>query len=198
MWATGVKALMYQAVPEGTPQDVPTPASPAGRRTTAPIPATRRSSPGHPRPAAELRRRGCKLGVLSNKFDGGVQFITEQVSPRRCGCAAWGRRPAELPRASPTPRACSPPLKSWEARRRARCNIGDSRATRGPQCRLLCGRCGLGLSRPGRFRRRRLGARPARERSRADSRSCPGSLASVSQRAHLILPLGLSSPCGRA
>nr|WP_301289960.1 VanZ family protein [Adlercreutzia equolifaciens] len=32
-----------------------------------------------------------------------------------------------------------------------------------------------------------MGARPARERSGADSRSCSGSLAPVSQRAHLIL-----------
>ena len=31
--------------------------------------------PGIPALLAELRRRGCKLGVLSNKFDSGVQFI---------------------------------------------------------------------------------------------------------------------------
>ena len=48
----GVKALMYQAVPEGTPQDV-----------------------------ADACRRGCKLGVLSNKFDGGVQFIMNKCLP---------------------------------------------------------------------------------------------------------------------
>ena len=37
--------------------------------------------PGIPALLAELRRRGCKLGVLSNKFDGGVQFIMNKCLP---------------------------------------------------------------------------------------------------------------------
>ena len=36
----GVKALMYQAVPEGTPQDVADACLARWRRTTAPIPTT--------------------------------------------------------------------------------------------------------------------------------------------------------------
>lgn len=78
----GLVALMYQAVPEGTPQDRADAAVECWKRInleydnhlTAPY-------PGVPETLAELRRRGCKLAVLSNKFDGGVHKIIDQCLP---------------------------------------------------------------------------------------------------------------------
>ena len=78
----GLAALMYQAVPEGTPQDVADKAVECWKRInleydnhlTRPYPAV-------PETLAELRRRGCKLAVLSNKFDGGVHKIIGQCLP---------------------------------------------------------------------------------------------------------------------
>lgn len=78
----GVRALMYQAVPEGTDE-------PAAERAmerwkelyptyandlTVPYPGIREM-------LDELRARGCGLGVLSNKFDAGVHQIMDQCLP---------------------------------------------------------------------------------------------------------------------
>ena len=95
----GVKALMYQAVPEGTPQDVADACLARWKENYGTYPEQPDEAlPGHPRPAcrAASARLQAGRGAPSNKFDGGVQFIMNRVSPRRCGCAAWGRRPAEL------------------------------------------------------------------------------------------------------
>lgn len=78
----GLVALMYQAVPENTPKDIADQAVACWKRfnleydnhLTAPYPHV-------PETLAELRRRGCKLGVLSNKFDGGVHKIIAQCLP---------------------------------------------------------------------------------------------------------------------
>ena len=78
----GLVALMYQAVPENTPKDMADQAVACWKRfnleydnhLTAPYPHV-------PETLAELRRRGCKLGVLSNKFDGGVHKIIAQCLP---------------------------------------------------------------------------------------------------------------------
>ena len=119
----GVKALMYQAVPEGTPQDVADACLARWKENYGTYPNDlTKPYPGIPALLAELRRRGCKLGVLSNKFDGGVQFIMNKCLPD----AVAARRTSH---ASPTPQGCSPPLKSWEARRRARCTSATLRAT---------------------------------------------------------------------
>ena len=79
----GTVALMYQAVPENTPKDIADQAVACWKRfnleydnhLTAPYPHV-------PETLAELRRRGCKLGVLSNKFDGGVHKIIAQCLPQ--------------------------------------------------------------------------------------------------------------------
>lgn len=84
--------------------------------------------PGIPALLAELRRRGCKLGVLSNKFDGGVQFIMNKCLPDAVDVQHGEGGPQNFPR-KPDPTVCSPPLKSWEARRRARCTSATHRAT---------------------------------------------------------------------
>ncbi len=78
----GLVALMYQAVPENTPKDRADQAVACWKRfnleydnhLTAPYPHV-------PETLAELRRRDCKLGVLSNKFDGGVHKIISQCLP---------------------------------------------------------------------------------------------------------------------
>ena len=78
----GLVALMCQAVPENTPKDIADQAVACWKRfnleydnhLTAPYPHV-------PETLAELRRRGCKLGVLSNKFDGGVHKIIAQCLP---------------------------------------------------------------------------------------------------------------------
>ncbi|MFR1167842.1 MAG: HAD family hydrolase [Adlercreutzia equolifaciens] len=93
----GVKALMYQAVPEGTPQDVADACLARWKENYGTYPNNlTKPYPGIPALLAELRRRGCKLGVLSNKFDGGVQFIMNKCLPMLWMCST-GRRPAELP-----------------------------------------------------------------------------------------------------
>ena len=78
----GVKALMYQAVPEGTPQDVADACLARWKENYGTYPNDlTKPYPGIPALLAELRRRGCKLGVLSNKFDAGVQEVVGVYLP---------------------------------------------------------------------------------------------------------------------
>lgn len=78
----GVEALMYQAVPEDTPQDAADAALAEWKRfypeygndLTKPYPLI-------PELLDELRARGCKLAVLSNKFDDGVHQIMDKCMP---------------------------------------------------------------------------------------------------------------------
>ncbi len=78
----GVRALMYQAVPEGTtPED----AERAMERWSALFP-TYPNDLTHPYPGVVellegLRRRGCKVGVVSNKFEAGVHQIVGKCLP---------------------------------------------------------------------------------------------------------------------
>lgn len=78
----GVKALMYQAVPEGAnSEDVEN----AMRRWKALYPAygyrLTKAYDGIPETIAELKRRGAKLAVLSNKFDGAVHEVVDAYLP---------------------------------------------------------------------------------------------------------------------
>ena len=83
---------------KGRPRTWPTPASPAGRENYGTYPNDlTKPLPGIPALLAELRRRGCKLGVLSNKFDGGVQFIMNKCLPDAVD-VQHGEAAAELPR----------------------------------------------------------------------------------------------------
>ncbi len=78
----GVKALMYQAVPDDAPEDAVEDAMirwkalypQYGHRLTEPY-------PGMVSALEELKRRGVKLAVLSNKFDEGVQDVVRDFLP---------------------------------------------------------------------------------------------------------------------
>lgn len=78
----GVRALMYQAVPDGTtPED----AERAMDRWKELFPIYPNDLT-HPYPGivellTELRARGCKIGVVSNKFEPGVHQIVEKCLP---------------------------------------------------------------------------------------------------------------------
>lgn len=78
----GVRALMYQAIPQDAPADAADEAMACWKRLhpalegklTAPY-------PGISETLAELRRRGAKTAVLSNKFDEGVQQVIGEFLP---------------------------------------------------------------------------------------------------------------------
>lgn len=78
----GVKALMYQAIPEDAGEVQVEEAMKRwkaqypdyGHRLTQPY-------PGIPETVAELKHRGVKLGVLSNKFDGAVCEVIDAYLP---------------------------------------------------------------------------------------------------------------------
>ena len=78
----GVRALMYQAVPENTPD---TQAEEALAHWKALVPTYKndvtKPYPGMPEALARLGERGVRLGVLSNKFDAGVQQVMNQFMP---------------------------------------------------------------------------------------------------------------------
>ena len=122
----GVKALMYQAVPEGTPQDVADACLARWKENYGTYPNDlTKPYPGIPALLAELRRRGCQLGVLSNKFDGGVQFIMNKCLPDAVDVQHGEGGPQNFPR-KPDPTGL---LTTIEARRRARCTSATLRAT---------------------------------------------------------------------
>ena len=136
----GVKALMYQAVPEGTPQDVADACLARWKENYGTYPNDlTKPYPGIPALLAELRRRGCKLGVLSNKFDGGVQFIMNKCLPDAVDVQHGEGGPQNFPR-KPDPTRAGKRAGAHGVHRRL-----SGRHPRGPQCRLLCGWCGLGL-----------------------------------------------------
>lgn len=94
----GVKALMYQAVPEGTPQDVADACLARWKENYGTYPNDlTKPYPGHPRPASRAASARLQAGRAVEQVRWRRAVHHEQVSPRRCGCAAWGRRPAELP-----------------------------------------------------------------------------------------------------
>ena len=95
----GVKALMCQAVPENTaPEAIET----ALERWKSLFPLydnnLTRPYPHIEEVLAELRARGCKLAVLSNKFDAGVHLVIGKYLPHRFDvehgeCDAIPRKP---------------------------------------------------------------------------------------------------------
>lgn len=78
----GVRALMYQAVPEGVPAEAAERAMARWKELfplydndlTKPYPHVEEM-------VAALRARGCKLGVLSNKFEPGVHQVMDKCLP---------------------------------------------------------------------------------------------------------------------
>ena len=78
----GGLALIRQAVPAGTPEAVVDEVHERWKAAYDRYPNDlTKPYPGVEALLAELRRRGCKLGILSNKFDGGVQFIVNKCLP---------------------------------------------------------------------------------------------------------------------
>ena len=78
----GVKALMYQAVPQDAGEEA---VEAAMRRWKELYPQygyrLTKAYEGIPETVAELKRRGARLGVLSNKFDAGVQEVVGAYLP---------------------------------------------------------------------------------------------------------------------
>ena len=78
----GVKALMYQAVPQDADEEA---VEAAMRRWKELYPQygyrLTTAYEGIPETVAELKRRGARLGVLSNKFDAGVQEVVGAYLP---------------------------------------------------------------------------------------------------------------------
>ena len=138
----GLAALMYQAVPEGTPQDVADKAVECWKRInleydnhlTAPYPHV-------PETLAKLKHRGCKLAVLSNKFDGGVHKIIAQCLPGLFDVEHG--ECAEIPR-KPNPAGLLLTIEELDADPAHTAYLGDS-----PNDILVAHRagiCGIGVS----------------------------------------------------
>lgn len=95
----GVKALMYQAVPEGTDEEH----AEAAMRTWKEVHPVLEGKlttpyPGIVETVEHLRSLGAKTAVLSNKYDEGVQHVMEQFMPglfdvRHGECASIPRKP---------------------------------------------------------------------------------------------------------
>lgn len=78
----GVRALMHQAVPEGLDEQAADRALERWK-DLFPLYENKLTQPyeGVPELLAQLRQRGCRLGVVSNKFDLGVQQVMAQHLP---------------------------------------------------------------------------------------------------------------------
>ncbi len=120
----GVRALMYQAVPEDAAPDA---ADRAMERWKELFPVLDNNLT-HPYPGvedmiAQLRSRGCKLGVLSNKFDKGVQIVMEKYLPG-CFDVMHGECP-EIPR-KPDPTGLLRTIRELGSTPERTVYIGDS------------------------------------------------------------------------
>lgn len=78
----GAAALIYQAVPADTPPAVADACLARWKEAYDAYPNDlTKPYPGVVSLLAALRERGCKLGILSNKFDRGVTFIVDKCLP---------------------------------------------------------------------------------------------------------------------
>lgn len=78
----GAAALIYQAVPADTPSAVADACLARWKEAYDAYPNDlTKPYPGVVALLAALRERGCKLGILSNKFDRGVTFIVDKCLP---------------------------------------------------------------------------------------------------------------------
>lgn len=120
----GLRSLMEQAVPEGTPAERVEAVAQAWRDLypTYPNDLTR-PYPSVSETLAALAERGCKLGVFSNKFDGGVHQIIDQCLPGVFG-AAHGEC-AEFPR-KPDPTGILRTIAELESAPERTVYVGDS------------------------------------------------------------------------
>ena len=123
----GVRALMCQAVPEGTSPEQTDAAMEHwkalfpgyGNDLTMPYPHMRETL------TEASSARGARMGVLSNKFDAGVQQCHEPVHAGACSPSCTASATAS--RASPILPACCAPSTSWAPPRpEERSYVGDS------------------------------------------------------------------------
>lgn len=122
----GAAALMYQAVPEGTSPEVAEAALARWKEAYDEFPNDlTKPYPGIVDMLADLRRRGCKLGVLSNKFDGGVQFIMNKCLPGAVDVAHGEGGPENFPR-KPNPRGLLTTIEELGSTPERTVYIGDS------------------------------------------------------------------------
>ena len=77
----GALALMYQAVPEGTPDEITQKALLRWKKLNPLHTAHSKPYPGMEETLTELHNRGVRLAVLSNKFDLGVHAMVEAKLP---------------------------------------------------------------------------------------------------------------------
>lgn len=95
----GVKALMYQAVPQDVPAEAADAALECWKRLHPVLEGKlTKPYPNVPEVLAELRRRGAKTAVLSNKFDEGLQQVIGDFLPglfdaQHGECAQIPRKP---------------------------------------------------------------------------------------------------------
>ncbi len=142
---------------------------------------------GIPETVAELERRGARLGVLSNKFDAGVQEVVDVYLP---GLFAVEHGEATTFRASPTPPGCCAASRAGVGSRAAPLRGRfDGRRGRSPQCRHLRRRRHLGLSRSraaacggGRFGDRRPACAARLARVAANCNKLPGRTAVMARK----------------
>ena len=109
----GAQRLIYRALPEGTPEAV---CAEALEYWKALYPQTGHARTRHyahmPETLAELKAQGCKLAVLSNKYEGGVKDVIPRFLPDVFEVL---HGECEIFPASPTPPACCEPSASWTA-----------------------------------------------------------------------------------
>ncbi len=95
----GVRALIYQAVPDGTDEAAAERAMACWRRIHPQLEGRlTKAYPGIEDAIARLRERGAKTAVLSNKYDDGVQQVIEEFMPtlfdaKHGECARFPRKP---------------------------------------------------------------------------------------------------------
>lgn len=98
----GIKALMYQAVPEGSTEDEAERAMARWKEVHPQLDhMLTQPYPGMPETLQALKGRGAHLGVLSNKFDAGVQQVIGIYLPGTFG-ALHGEGPGFPRKPDPT------------------------------------------------------------------------------------------------
>lgn len=159
----GAQRLIYRALPEGTPDAV---CAEALEYWKALYPKTGHARTRHyahmPETLAELKARGCKLAVLSNKYEGGVKdviprFLPDLFEMLHGECEGIPRKP--------DPTGLLRTIRELGSAPERTAYVGDSarRHARCPQCRNVRNRRRLGLQsrkHPARGTGRRYHLRP--------------------------------------
>ena len=119
----GALALMLQAVPPGTPEDITSAALTRWKELNPQFDQLSRPYPGISETLEKLRREGVRIALLSNKFDYGVQVMVNAKLPNVFEVAR-GERP-DTPR-KPDPTGLSNIFRQLEADPALSAYVGDS------------------------------------------------------------------------